>query len=405
MSRHDASIYDTCYTARAMQHDLTHVALVLFLAFIGGLVLQYFRQPRLIGYILVGALIGPGVLGLQADDPTIHWLAELGIILLMFMLGLELDIGRFRKAMRAALWVAGLQILASLALMLCIGVFLEWPWERAIILGFAAALSSTAVAMSVLRDLGEVNSSAGRLSIAILIAQDLAVIPMLLTIGILRDGAISFDDITSTAFALIAIALSLFGIFELQRHPRWLARIERLLTAGRQQAVIAGLALCFGAAALSGWLGLSTAYGAFALGLLIGNLGESGASYRHAVGPLHDLLLMVFFLSVGLLLDIRFVVENTLLIATLLLAVVTLKTLGNFVILRFLQVPYRTAFIMGATLGQIGEFSFVLIALGLAGGFITQESYQIALAVIALSLALSPAWLSLVRARLHIPVH
>ncbi len=388
-----------------MSNDLTHVAIVLFVAFAGGLLLQYFRQPRLIGYILAGAFLGPSVLGLQANDPTIHWLSELGIILLMFMLGLELDISRFRKALKPALLVAGLQIIAALGTMFALGFWLEWPWERAIILGFAAALSSTAVAMTTLRDLGELNSSAGRLSTAILIAQDLAVIPMLLSIGVLQDGALSVNDITQTALALTVIALSLFGIFELHTHPQWLSRIEGILTVGKRQPVIAGLALCFGAAALSGSLGLSTAYGAFALGLLIGNIGEIGASYRHAITSLHDLLLMVFFLSVGLLLDLAFVLENALLIALILVAVVLLKTAGNYFILRLLDIPQRSAMIIGATLGQIGEFSFVIIALGLSSGFISGESYQITLAVIALSLALSPAWLSLVRARLHIPEH
>lgn len=388
-----------------MSPDLTHVAIVLFAAFAGGLILQYLRQPRLIGYILAGALLGPSVLGIQTDDSTVRWLSELGIILLMFMLGLELDISRFRKALKPALLVAGLQVLAALGTMLALGILLEWPWERAIILGFAAALSSTAVAMSTLRDLGELNSSAGRLSTAILIAQDLAVIPMLLAIGVLQDGALSASDISQTGIALVVIALSLIGIFELHTHPQWLGRIENILTVGKRQPVIAGLALCFGASALSGSLGLSTAYGAFALGLLVGNMGDIGASYRHAIAPLHDLLLMVFFLSVGLLLDIVFVFENALLIGSILIAVVLLKTAGNYFILRLITVPQRTALIMGATLGQIGEFSFVLIALGLSSGFITDESYQITLAVIALSLALSPAWLSLVRARLHIPEH
>ena len=386
--------------SKEMPHDLTHVALILFLAFLGGLLLQYFRQPRLIGYILVGSLIGPNMLGLQANDPTLHWLSELGIILLMFMLGLELDISRFRRALSPALWVTTLQIIGSLGIMLSAGWFFGWPWELAIILGFAAALSSTAVAMTTLRELGELNSSAGRLSTAILIAQDLAVIPMLLTIGVLQDGSLTFADVTTTLINVGVVVLTLFGIFELHTHPHWLERIERVLTHGRQQPVIAGLALCFGAAAVSGALGLSTAYGAFALGLLIGNIGTIGTSYRHAVAPLHDLLLMIFFLSIGVLLDLSFVWDNILLITGVLAAVVFLKTIGNYLILRTLGIQRRTALIMGTTLGQIGEFSFVLVALGLSSGFITTHSYQITLAVVALSLALSPAWLSLVRSQL-----
>ena len=266
-----------------MHGDLTHVAVILFLAFLSGFVVQKFRQPRLIGYIAAGAVIGPSVLGIQSDNETIRWLSELGIILLMFMLGLELDISRFKKAMRPALWVAGLQILFSLGTMAIAGYVFDWSLERAVILGFAIALSSTAVAMTTLRDLGELNSSAGRLATAILIAQDLAVIPMLLAIGILEDGAISAADLGLTFIHLGVVAFSLIAIFELHKHPEWVARFERLFTSGTQQPVIAGLALCFGAAALSGALGLSTAYGAFAIGLLIGNVAHVGSSYRHAV--------------------------------------------------------------------------------------------------------------------------
>lgn len=385
-----------------MSADLTHVTLVLFLAFLGGLILQHFRQPRIIGYIIVGALIGPSFLGIQSDDPTLRWLAELGVILLMFMVGLELDIRRFVSLMRPAIGATVLQIVFSLIVMAAIGVFFDWPWQRVIILGFAVSLSSTAVAMTMLRDIGEMNSSSGRLSTAILIAQDIAVVPMLLIINILQDASLTVEDATSTILGLVAIAASLFVIYELQRHPQWIARIERLLSHGHGQATLAGLALCFGAATLTGAVGLSTAYGAFAIGLFLGNVGSVGVSYRHAVAPLHDLLLTVFFLSIGLLLDLGFIMENWLLLGVILLAVLFLKTFGNFMILRILTTPPRTALIMGATLGQIGEFSFVLVALGFSGGFVSQETYQIALATIALSLALSPLSLGAVRHYLHL---
>ena len=376
---------------------ITHIAFILFFDFLGGWLLQRLRQPALIGYIVVGAIVGPGLLGLQANDPTLQWLAELAIIFLMFMLGLELDISRFAKGMRAAVWVTTLQILAGLAVMVSAAILFDWPLQLGIILGFAIALSSTAVAVSMLRDLRETNSSAGRLATANLIAQDIAVVPMLLVVGAFHEGTVNFESLIRLSVALGTIALSLLAIFRLQKHPEIIAKVERILNAGAGQPVVAGMALCFGAAALSGALGLSTAYGAFALGLLIGNIGTIGASYRHAIHPIHDFLMMLFFLSIGLLLDFVFIFKNIFVIATLLGITILLKTIFNVFLFRLLGTPVRTAYTLGAVLGQIGEFSFVLVALGLSSGFISHDGYRIALAVIALSLALSPLSLQIVR--------
>lgn len=386
--------------------DLTHVALVLFLAFMGGLFLQRFRQPALVGYILVGAVIGPGLLGIQGDDSTIKWLAELAVVLLMFMVGLELDIKRFRESMSVALTVAGLQIALSLGAMFALSAFLfHWTLPETVLFGFVVSLSSTAVAMTILREIGREKSEPGRLATAILVAQDIAAIPMLLIISTFHGGA-SGGDIIKLGISLSAVAASMLGVFELTRHPRWVSRIERFLTAGKTQPVVAGLALCFGAAAFSGSLGLSTAYGAFVIGLIISNVGSQGDSYREAIHPLHDLLMMVFFLSIGLMLDPRFIFENGLAILLILAATVVLKTFGNAIILKLMGVAPESAYPLGAVLGQIGEFSFVLIALGLSNGFITTKTYQIALAVIALTLVISPVWLAYVRGyvRRHPPL-
>jgi len=378
--------------------DLTHVALILFLTFLGGLFLQRFRQPALVGYILVGAIIGPGLLGIQGNDETIKWLAELAVVLLMFMVGLELDIARFRESMRLALTVTGLQIALSLGAMFGLSFFLfHWSVPQTVLFGFVVSLSSTAVAMTILRELRREASEAGRLATAILVAQDIAAIPMLLIITTFHGGA-SGGDLLGLGIALVAVLASILGVFELAQHPRWVSRIERFLLAGTRQPVVAGLALCFGAAAFSGSLGLSTAYGAFIMGLLISNMGTHGESYREAMSSLHDLLMMIFFLSIGLMLDAKFILANLSAIALILAATIVIKTAGNALILRAMGVPSRSAYPMGAVLGQIGEFSFVLIALGLSNGFIEMNTYQVALAAIALSLVISPVWLTLVRA-------
>lgn len=377
--------------------DLTHVAFILALAFLGGLFLERLRQPALVGYIIVGAIIGPGLLGLQGDDHTVQWLAELAIVLLMFMLGIELDVGKFRSAVKTALLTAGLQVFFGVGSMIALSIFLGWALPTAILFGFVIALSSTAVAMTMLRDLKEEDHEIGRLATAVLIAQDILVVPMLLVVSAMSGGGLTIDDLFELAVALSVIGLSVYGIFELTRRPYLIAKLEMLLTKGASQPVVAAMAICFAAAAISGSLGLSTAYGAFAIGLLIGNVGTVGASYRTAVHSIHELLMMIFFLSIGLMLDVRFVLDNLFQILTLLSITVFLKTVMNVFVLRILKTPPKDAYPLGAVLGQVGEFSFVLIALGLSNGFVNRETYQIALAVIALSLIISPLWLSLSR--------
>lgn len=377
--------------------DLTHVAFILALAFLGGLFLQHLRQPAIVGYIIVGAIIGPGLLGLQGDTAAVAWLAELALVLLMFMLGLELDVKKFKSAVGTGVWVASLQVIVGVSVMTSLAVFLDWSLATAVLFGFIIALSSTAVAVTMLDELHEEDREAGRIATAILIAQDILFIPMLLVVSAMSGGGFDTSDLFGLGASFAVIVLAFFVIFEITRHPEWVERAERLFAPGTTQPVIAGMALCFGAAAISGALGLSTAFGAFALGLLLGNVGQVGASYRKAVHSIHDLLMMVFFLSVGLLLDLVFLWENIFKVLVILGVAVFLKTILTMVILRLSGTPKREAYTLAAVLGQIGEFSFVLIALGLSNGFINNETYHLGLSVIALSLVISPLWLSVVK--------
>ncbi len=358
--------------------------------------MRQFRQPALIGYIVVGALIGPSMFGIQGDTQTVKWLSEIAILFLMFMIGLELDIHSLNATLRKSVVVTALQITGAVLAMFALSYVFDWSLAVSILLGFVIALSSTAVAMTLLSEEKEEAGPIATTAIGILIVQDLAVIPMLLVVSALGSGW-EFATYWRLGTALGIIGVVLFGIFELVRHPRWVDRLERLLTTGISQPVIVGIALCFGAAALTGSLGLSTSFGAFSVGLLLGNIGSVGASYRKAVRPLHDLLLTIFFLSIGLMLDVPYLIENIMPVVAILSATLLLKTVGNALVLRITGSSVREALSVGSILGQIGEFSFVLIALGLSNGFLNHDTYQLALAVIALSLILSPLSSTLVR--------
>ena len=382
---------------------LTQIAIVLAAAFAGGALVRRLNQPVLVGYILVGCLLGPSFLGVVNDQHQISLLAELGILLLLFVVGMELDVRRFAEVYKIAITTTVLQIGAGLGLMALLGHLFDWPMSRILVFGFVLSLSSTAVGIRLLDDMGELKKPTGNTALGILIAQDLALIPMLLIVGSMQSGGgMDMAGLAKLAFAVIFMAVL---IVAMTRHgltlekilPRWLLHP---VFKNKEQQMLVALAFCFSIAAFCGSVGLSASYGAFLAGLLIGSTSESH-DYEKQIKPLFDLLIMVFFFSVGLLLDVPFIIENFIVIAALLLAVMIMKTVFNVLVLSLLGLSRRHAFIIGASLGQIGEFSFVLAAMGLAAGAIMEDGYKFAVAVIALSLIMTPLWMVLLQ-RMHL---
>ncbi len=367
---------------------LTQLALLLASAFAGGALLQRLHQPVLVGYILVGFVLGPSVLGVVHDEEQIKTLAGLGILLLLFVVGLELDLKKFAPVYRAAIILTLSQIIIGVGAMFALGSLFDWPLARILLLGFSVSLSSTAVAIKLLQDIGELNTTLGRAAVGILIAQDIAVIPMLLIVGAM--GGHGFD-VMEIPRIVLAIGFMSGLIIILNRKPHWFARMVGMIPLESQTAVTA-LAMCFSAAALAGFFGLSAAYGAFLAGLVIGNTAKRSA-YEDNIKPIFEVLMMVFFLSIGLLIDLDFLVEKLWRVLALLGIAMTLKTVVNITILKWLGLSRRNSIVIGAALGQIGEFSFVLAALGLTTGAIMPDGYKYVVSIIALSLVITPLWL------------
>ena len=380
-----------------VHHEITFIALVVGIALMCGLALARLKQPAIVGYILAGVVLGPSGLGLVEDRAQISLLAELGVLMLLFLIGMELSLRAFKTVWRIALLGTGLQIGGALAAMLLFSLVLEWPLELAMLLGFVVALSSTAVAIKMLDDIDELRSEVGRRAVAILIAQDLAVVPMILVLNAMAsEGGFGVIDLLP-----MAVAVGFLVIF-----VRYLSRRERIHLPFSQWIVhdhdltpLAVLAWCFAAAAISGLLGLSAAYGAFLAGLLIGSSTERQTIIA-ATRPIQSVLLMVFFLSIGLLLDLAYIWDNLTSVLVLLLIVTLGKTAMNVGALRLLGEPWPRAFLTGVVLGQVGEFSFILAALGLGNGLIDPDGHRLVVTVIALSLVISPLWLDVAR-RLH----
>ena len=373
--------------------DLTGFAVVALVALACGMLLTRLKQPAVVGYILAGVILGPSVLGLVRNRDTVELLAELGVLMLLYLVGMELSLRGFKLVWRIAILATLCELAGAVLVMLVLSRLLGWSSGLAVLLGFVVALSSTAVAIKMLEDLGELRTRLGQVTVAVLIAQDLAVAPLMLIAGSLGGGEFGWAAATKPA---AAIALLVALTWYLSRRQRIHLPFARFMSGSVDLTAVGGLAFCFAAAALSGLLGLTAAYGAFLAGLVIGNSAE-----RHAVlgtmQPIQSVLMMAFFVSIGLLVDLGYIADNLVEVLVVLVIVTLFKMAYNVLLLRMLGEPWTRAYFAGVLLSQIGEFSFLLAAIGLSAGVIDPGHHRLIVAVTVLSLATSPFWMASAR--------
>jgi CPA2 family monovalent cation:H+ antiporter-2 len=374
--------------------DLTQIALIVLMTLGCGLIFERLKQPAVLGYIVGGVILSS--LNMAGDRLMISALAELGVIMLLFLIGLELSIHSFKKIWAISLGVTAAQITVSTLVVLGLGQVFDIPFGLAVVLAFSIALSSTAVAIKMLESIGELRTETGRLAVGILIAQDLVIVPMIIFVRGLGGDGIGVNVFIKIALAVgILIAIVLF----LSRREKINLPFAHLFSGHEDLQPLVAMLFCFGMASLSGLLQLSAAYGAFLGGLIIGNSSER-QSMLHTTKPIQSVLMMVFFLSVGLLLDFQFIWEHLVKVTTLLVFITLGKTILNIVVLHALKQPWSRAFLSGLILSQMGEFAFVLSTIGADIKVIDTEGRQLIVSLAALSLALSPLWLLAAR-RLH----
>ena len=370
--------------------DLTGIAVITAIAGVLGFALMRLRQPPIVGYILTGIALGPTGLGLVSHTESISTLAELGVILLLFLIGMELSVRVFRTVAAIASIVAIGQILVSLGVTSILGLVFGWPVEAVIALGFIVAISSTAVAVQMLEEIDQLRTATGRITIGVLIAQDIAVVPMLIILSSLGSDA----AIAPLAIKLVVAAILIFALLRyLSVRPGKLQLPFTERIGGRvDMMALASVAFCFAAAALTSAFGLSAAFGAFLAGLVIAASTVRSEAIA-ATQPIQSLLLVVFFLSIGLLIDLNYVLANLGTVIVFVLFVLVAKSVVNVFLLRLVRRPFAQAFPGGLIMAQIGEFSFVLAATGLSSGALNSDTYRLAIAVIAISLLISPLWM------------
>ena len=375
--------------------DLTALALLLAAAVACGLLMSRLRLPAAAGFILVGVGLGRSGAGLIQPSASIATMADLGVLMLLFIIGMELRLQSFRKLLPLALGVTAVTIAVIASSVAAFTHFVHGELMGGVVIGFMLSISSTAVAMKMMADAEEKNSPAGRLAIAILVAQDLAVIPLLLITDGLGTGnhpsLLGIAGRLALALGLLAGFIALLGRLKSFRFPG-----DEYLLKDFDVGTLGIVGLCFAAAALSGLIGLSPALGAFLCGLGVGHSTLRRAA-EHMAAPIQSILLFVFFLSVGLLIDLQYLREQMWVILAALVVVTGGKTFLNWLLLMIAGEPFDTAVQASLFLSPVGEFSFVIASAGLGVGALTVAGHKLAIAVIAMSLLASPIWFLMAR--------
>ncbi len=345
-----------------------------------------FRIPAAVGFMITGILIGPGGFRLIGDTHHVETLAEVGVAMLLFMIGLEFSLARLKEIGRAFLVAGPLQVLGTIgvtALFILVLPLNAMPGS-AVFGGMLIALSSTAMVLRLLGDRGEHNAPQGRLLLGILLFQDVAIVPMLIVIPALAGKEalaigprLLIGAVSALAFILVARLLM----------PRIVSAVIR--TGVRELYVMMAVAVCLGASLLTNALGLSSALGAFLGGLLV-----SESEYSHQIVaevlPFRDLFSSLFFISIGMLLVPDFLAAHLALTVGALVFTIAVKALVAGLVVRLMGYPLRIAVIVGISLAQVGEFSFVVASVGAEQGLLPALETQAFLAVAVLSLILTP---------------
>jgi CPA2 family monovalent cation:H+ antiporter-2 len=377
-----------------MEHPLpTDILIILGLSVAVLLVCHRARLPLLVGLIVTGMVVGPHGLKLIRAVDEVRSMAQIGVVLLLFTIGLDFSFRRLLSIRKLVLLGGTIQVGLTLAAGFLFGLLFRCSVGEAVFIGFLISLSSTAIVLKILQERAEIDSPHGRTVLGILIFQDLAVVPMMLitplVAGISKEG-----QGLSLLLLVLEGGLILGGAFLAGKYvvPRILYLVAR--TRDRELFVLTVLVICLGVAAITYQVGLSLALGAFLAGLIIS---ESDYSH-HALGsilPFRDVFASIFFISIGMLLNLGFLVQNIGVILAIAMGLLILKALLATAATLVLALPLRTAILAGLALAQIGEFSFVLAEVGVAHGLLPGPSYQVFLAAIVLTMLATPAVISI----------
>ena len=366
---------------------LKDIVVIFALSTLVNLIFTKIRVPTVVGYLITGIIAGPHLLSIVHAKHEIEILAEIGVILLLFTIGLEFSLKHLLKIRRIVFFGGLLQVSITAGMFYLVSGFYGLSWQSSLFIGVLVALSSSALVLKLLQERSELTSNFGRTVLGILIFQDLLLVPLILFANLLGNNEFN----VSREILFLALKATFIIGFVYAGNKWLLPKLLHLiaLTKNQELFMMSIFLICLAIALLTSQLGMSLAFGAFLAGLMISESPYSHNAFSNLI-PFKDTFTSFFFVSIGMLLDINFVIDNYQLVILSVILVIVIKTLiagGTGFILGH---TFRGTIMIGLALSQVGEFSFILVKIGLNNSIISDYYYQLFLAVAVITMALTP---------------
>lgn len=373
---------------------LRDIVIIFALSTFVNLLFTRLKVPTVVGYLITGIVAGPHLLALVHEEHNIEILAEVGVILLLFTIGLEFSLKHLVRIRRIVFFGGLLQVSVTALVFYALSTFFEMDWKGSLFMGFLIALSSSALVLKLLQERSELTSNYGRTVLGVLIFQDLLLVPLLLFTNLLGNPSVNIGN------EMVLLLVKTFLIIGLvYAGNRWLLpRLLHLIALAKNQELftMSIFLICFAIALLTYKLGMSLAFGAFLAGLMISESEYSHNAFGNLI-PFKDTFTSFFFVSIGMLLNLSFVQENILLVAGAVALVVVFKTAIGALTGFVLGHTFRGIVLIGLALSQVGEFSFILAKVGFGYGILPEFNYQLFLAVTVITMAFTPFLMNISR--------
>ncbi|MDQ3393457.1 MAG: cation:proton antiporter [Bacteroidota bacterium] len=366
---------------------LSDIVIILGLAVAVILIFQKIKLPTVLGFLLTGIIAGPYGLSLVTATHEVEILAEIGVIMLLFIIGMEFSLKSLVAIKRTVLIGGTTQVVLTILVVAGLSSFFGYSWNEAVFIGFLFSLSSTAIVLKLLQEKAEINSPHGKAILAILIFQDIIVVPMMLFTPMIA------GETDNLAFSLLLLAVKgivvLIVVYVSARFvvPRLLYSIAQ--TKSNELFILSIVVICFAVAWLTSSIGLSLALGAFMAGLIISESEYSHQATSHIL-PFHEIFTSFFFVSIGMLLDLHFLVNHLAIVLLLVIVTLIIKGLIAGIATILLGFPARTVALVGLSLFQVGEFAFILSISGIQAGLLDEITNQYFLSVSLVTMAITP---------------
>ncbi|GIV34241.1 MAG: hypothetical protein KatS3mg031_1776 [Chitinophagales bacterium] len=364
---------------------MTDITVVLTMAAVVLYICIKLKIPAIVAFLLAGMLAGPSGFRLVTDMHQVEVLAEVGVLLLLFTIGIEFSLEKLISSRRYVIVGGTLQMLLTIVAFLGIGMAMGIPWNQSLFIGFLFSLSSTAIVLQLFQESNQIESLYGKVALSVLIFQDIAIVPLILILPWIAGKEFVIYDLLKLLGGLVIVTVVLIGSRKVM--PKLISQVVH--TRNRDLFLLFIIVVCFITALLTYQTGLSLALGAFLAGLMIS---ESEFSYEalSSVLPLKKIFTSIFFISVGMLLDLNVLVDHPVKVLVYALAVMVVKVAIVLLVGLILRLPYRSVWITALALCQVGEFAFILSQQGANFSLLDDQLSQLFLSVSVISMGLSP---------------